>query len=148
MLDLGRACARAVLLASLACACAAASAIVPAKCTAKDAQAADALLDHLDTWASIGAIAKSFGHCNDGEIAEGISEAIVRLLVDHWDTLPALEKMIARAPALKNFVLSHIDATLDTDDLKQVEKLARWKCPARSMQLCVELANTAVRALK
>lgn len=91
---------------------------------------------------------RKYGHCDDGAIAEGFSEAVARLLVDRWPTLPALAKLAARDPALTQFVLRHVDATLDTNDVEMIGKLARTKCSQATVPLCRELAAAAARILE
>lgn len=117
-------------------------------CSPKDAEAADAAVDSLDSWKKLDWAFKKYGHCDDGSIAEGNSEAVARLLVDHWDTLPSLVTLVKRDPALKQFVLRHVDTTLDTDDLEKIEAFASSRCPGDATLLCNELRMAAVRAAK
>jgi hypothetical protein len=117
-------------------------------CSPKDAEAADAAVDRLDSWKKIDWAFRKYGHCDDGSIAEGNSEAVARLLVDQWDTLPALLTLVKRDPELKQFVLRHVDTTLDTDDLEKIEELAASNCPGGATLLCKELRTAAVRAAK
>ncbi|MBC7686059.1 MAG: hypothetical protein H7176_12625 [Bdellovibrionales bacterium] len=115
-------------------------------CSPKDAEAADALADGLDSWAKLGAAVKQYGHCDDGSIAEGNSEAVARLLIDQWKTLPQLSRLVRRDVALKRFVLRHIDATLDTDDLVKIRTSALTSCPDGAALLCTEVLAAATRA--
>jgi hypothetical protein len=115
-------------------------------CSHQDAEAADAAVDVLDSWTKLQWAVKKFGHCDAGSIAEGNSEAVARLLVDHWNTLPLLAKLVRRDPALKRYVLRHIDTTLDTDDLGGIQSLASSQCPEGSGLLCGELLKAAARA--
>lgn len=115
-------------------------------CSPKDAEAADAAVDGLDSWTKVERAYKRYGHCDDGSIAEGNSEAVARLLVDHWSTLPLLAQLMKRDPALKRFVLRHIDTTLDTGDLEKIGRFAATNCPPGSAPLCRELRQTAARA--
>jgi hypothetical protein len=117
-------------------------------CSPKDAEAADAALDTLDSWAKVERASKKYGHCDDGSIAEGNSEAVARLLVDQWPTLPLLAELVKRDPALKKFILRHIDTTLDTEDLSRIGELASTQCPSGSAPLCRELSQAAARASK
>jgi hypothetical protein len=117
-------------------------------CSPKDAAAADAAVDGLDSWAKVERASKKYGHCDDGSIAEGNSEAVARLLVDHWPTLPLLADLVKRDPALKKFILRHIDSTLDTNDLSRISELASTQCPSGSAPLCRELSQAAARASK
>ncbi|WP_245982611.1 hypothetical protein [Trinickia fusca] len=115
-------------------------------CTESAANAADAMVDQLDSWDKVNITFTKYGHCDDGEIAEGNSEAIARLLVDHWQTLPQLGALIKRNPPLKAFVLRHIDTTLDTGDLDKITTLSTSSCPAGMGALCRELASAASHA--
>ncbi|RDU98543.1 hypothetical protein DWV00_12675 [Trinickia dinghuensis] len=115
-------------------------------CSERDATAADAMVDHLDSWSQVNVTFTKYGHCDDGEIAEGNSEGIARLLVDHWETLPQLGVLIRRNPRLKAFVLRHIDSTLDTVDLTKISSLATSSCPPGMGALCHDLGTVASKA--
>ena len=118
-------------------------------CTPKDAEAADAAIDTLDSWTKVAQSVKRFSHCDDGSIAEGYSEAVARLLVDKWDTMPELATLIKHNSALKPFVLRHIDSTLDTNDLNQIKKLAVSSCPTKEFaSLCKDINRAAKKAGK
>lgn len=114
-------------------------------CTTAQAQAADAAVDTLNSWESVAAFRTKFGQCDDGSIAEGSSEAVARLLVDHWDTLPALSRLITKTPALRTFVLRHINSTLDTGDLEKVKQNAAH-CPSSVQSLCKSIAKATAEA--
>lgn len=118
------------------------------KCTDKQAEAADAMIDHLDSWEQINQIRKQYGHCDDGSIAEGISAAVARNLVSHWDTLPALDKLIRQDRGMKSFVLWHLDSTLDTTDTGKIVSLAKASCPPDLKKLCADLKKGAADAFK
>ncbi|NDO83653.1 hypothetical protein CJP72_23750 [Citrobacter sp. NCU1] len=119
---------------------------VAAECSPKDAEAADLAVDHLTTWQTVNDYFNHYRQCDDGDIAEGSSEAVIRLLADKWETLPKLDKIIAKNPPLKGWVLNHINTTLDTDDLFNVEKLATSQCPSSGESLCKEIASSAHEA--
>lgn len=115
-------------------------------CPPYQAEAADAMLDHLDTWSAVDIAVRKFHQCDDGSIAEGYSEAVARLLVDHWQTLPQLSTLIKRHPPLKDFVLRHIDTTLDTDDLEKIKTLSSSSCPRNTASLCKAIEAAAAHA--
>jgi hypothetical protein len=117
-------------------------------CSTKDAEAADAAVDHLDSWIRLQQAFKRYRHCDDGSIAEGNSEAIARLLVDHWNTLPVLATLVKSDPGLKRFVLRHIDTTLDTADLYEISRLSSSHCPEGVAGLCGELKTAAKTAAR
>ncbi|MGY5957438.1 hypothetical protein ACUY4R_001627 [Kosakonia sp. BK9b] len=115
-------------------------------CAPSDAEAADVVVDSLNTWSAVNQYRVKFGHCDEGDIAEGISESVARLLVDHWDTLPDLTTQISKNPALKNYVLRHIDSTLDAKDLDKIRSQASQLCPVKQGALCREIKRAAEKA--
>ncbi|HBI09623.1 MAG TPA: hypothetical protein DDY57_05605 [Franconibacter pulveris] len=100
----------------------------------------------MTTWQAVSDYFTHYRQCDDGAIAEGSSEAVIRLLADNWEALPELESVIAKNPLLKNWMLSHINTTLDTDDLFNVEELAISQCPSSGKSLCNEIAASAHKA--
>jgi hypothetical protein len=117
-------------------------------CSAQDAEAADAVVDHLDSWVKVERAFNKYGHCDSGYIAEGNSEAVARLLVDRWQTLPTLAKLIRRDPSLRRFVLRHIDTTLDTGDLEKIKVHSSSSCPTDATALCADILTAATDAMK
>jgi len=116
-------------------------------CTTDQARAADAETDSLRDWAALHKSFQQFKHYDDGAIAEGYSEAVGRILVDHWKTLPALASLAKDDDPFLKFVLRHIDATLSPDDLK-IRPNARNHCPSDLGGLCGAIARRALSALR
>lgn len=119
-----------------------------ATCSPQNAEAADEMVDKINNWVDVEYTFKQFEGCDDGSIAEGNSEAIARLLVDKWNTLPLLSKLIQKTPRLKMFVLRHVNTTLDTDDLEKIEKFSLSACPKDMSSLCRDLNKAAIHAIK
>lgn len=115
-------------------------------CTSRDAEAADQAVDSLTSWAAVDRNFRKYGHCDDGSIAEGNSDAIARLLVDHWLTLDKLGELTRNHLPLRAYVLRHIDSTLNTRDLEKIEHLASSNCPSTLNALCADLKAAAERA--
>ena len=109
------------------------------KCPANEASLAEVEVDHLDSWTKLQSAFKTHGHCDDGSIAEGYSEAVARLLVDQWDTLPELARLAQRDSRFRRFVLRHIDSTLNTSDLEKIGQLSSSACPHGNVKLCRDL---------
>lgn len=117
-------------------------------CTPAQADAADAMVDQLTDWKAVDAFYDAYRHCDDGSIAEGSSEAVARLLVDRWATLPRLLSLARGKPALRAFVLRHINTTLDTDDLNKIAHNAATLCPKGAAAWCGGIREAAEQALK
>ena len=79
-------------------------------------------------------------------MAEASSEAVARLLIDKWQTLPDLAAEVHHKPSLRNFVLGHVNSTLDTTDLKKIQHLSRDSCPQAEHAFCKALGKATVEA--
>jgi hypothetical protein len=119
-------------------------------CTAAEAQRAEAeaLAETLHTWDSLHNSYTAYRQCDDGVIAEGYSESVARILVDHWSTLPRLAYLGRKDTGFRRFVLAHIDATLDVKDLKKIRAKGNAQCPSALRVVCAEVAKQADAALK
>ena len=108
---------------------------------------AELVVDYLDSWKNAHLAYREFSGCDDGGVAEGLSDAVVRLLAHDWRRLPELLPMIQADPKFEAFVLKHIDATTDDDDLKAIERQSMSSCPANEKALCVKLNFAAKKAI-
>ena len=108
----------------------------PDECTSADAYTAETITAYLDSWKNVAMAFKQFGKCDDGSVAEGFSEAVARLLADHWQQLPTFVQIAQSNPGLEAFVLRHLDETINLPDAKKIAKLARDSCPNDARPLC------------
>jgi hypothetical protein len=97
------------------------------------------MYNRLHSWPHIMVMFRKFRQCDDGGIAEGNSEAIVRLLADRWETLPVLSELSSQSPAFRRWVLSHLDCTVNAEDLEKIESHAKLNCPGHLENLCQEI---------
>ncbi|MHB8916285.1 MAG: hypothetical protein ACYC4K_10795 [Thiobacillus sp.] len=106
-------------------------------------------LSTMKDWKTIYAVFKTNlpGCPDDGMFAEGYSDVIVRALAKRWNSRE-LKNLTDRNSAFRAFVLRHIDATTDPDELNQALKNARAKCPVGASRLCKEVARNATAAIK
>ena len=118
-------------------------------CTEDQEKKASSDVDRLKDWPTLYRSFREFvPQCDDGEIAEGYSDAVAKLLANHWKELPALVRLVTSDPAFKRFVLRHIDATISADDLTQIDANARLRCPSNGKHLCSLIAAEAKTSLK
>jgi hypothetical protein len=104
--------------------------------------------DTLRSWDSLYRSYKLYRQCDDGAIAEGYSKSVVRILADHWSTPPRLATLSRRDARFLRFVVGHVDATTNLDDLKNIRINANTQCPPRLSAICTDLAKEADAALK
>jgi hypothetical protein len=103
-------------------------------------------LDQADTfrdWDSLYKSQAEYGNCDDGAVGEGYSESVARILVDHWDTLPRLADLGKTNPGFQAFVIKHVDASLNNDDVKKIKENAKLRCPKGLSGLCDDLKKQA-----
>ena len=107
---------------------------------------ADAEADTLKTWQTIYDSFLRYRQCDDGAIAEGYSFSVVTTLADRWEQLPSLDDLIAHDGSFRDFVFSHIDATMPTEELATIARHAERKCPSELAKLCAEIRQKALDA--
>jgi hypothetical protein len=108
-------------------------------------------LDEAETLRSWDALYKSYKvyrQCDDGAIGEGYSESVAHILADHWNTLPEMARLVRKDSQFRVFVMGHIDATLNMDDVEKIRKKAKAQCPTGLRAVCNDLAKQADAALK
>lgn len=118
------------------------------RCTERYAEAADLTVDNLDSWEAIQKNYVAYAQCDDGSIAEGNSEAIAKMLIDKWQDIAKLQSAINYNSGFENYVVRHINSTLNTDDLSQIIMLSSESCPAENKALCSKLIAAAKSAEK
>jgi hypothetical protein len=105
------------------------------------------LLSKVKSWADLHRWFKDYADCDDGNLVDDVAEYVTSSLARDWQDLSKLGQEIKREPRFKAFVLRHIDATVDTEDLEAVRKNADQRCPAGSEPLCASIASAAQSAL-
>lgn len=109
------------------------------RCDERQAYAAETVTDYLDSWQNVTYFYKEFRRCDDGGVAEGVSDAVAKLLAQQWQLLPELLKDLDTNPGLNGFVLRHLDETDDSNDLDRIDRLAETRCPASASEFCKKI---------
>jgi hypothetical protein len=121
-----------------------------AACSVERYEQADAtLVNAAIGWRSLLQHHKTFAACDDGYLAEGYSDSVVRLLAYRWDQLDVLAVLSKQNPAFRRWVIRHIDATASSDDLETVARnAATCMGSAKNSKLCRAIEKAASNALK
>ena len=92
---------------------------------------ADAVADGVKTWPKLYAFYKAYGVCaNDGgEIAEGVSDHVAKLLAYHWADVGTVSQPLQGDKGFRGFVVDFIDSTWDWNDSVPARKNAASHCP-------------------
>lgn len=114
------------------------------QCTKKEAMAADKEAAYLNTWNEIYGSYRKYRHCDDGAIATGYTDSVVRALTQHWNGLSELARITRKDSRFEAFVLRHISPTALTEDL---QRIMANECPDGVVELCKKVQRAAERAL-
>lgn len=102
----------------------------------------------LKTWKDIYKLFKSYPGCDDGAYAESYSEFVVHTLARYWDRFGELIELTTTDSNFHDFILNHIDATADIDDINTVIKNTLKRCPSGSEKFCKEIEKAALSTIE
>jgi hypothetical protein len=100
------------------------------------------------TWSAIHRSIETYPGCDDGVVAEEYSDRIVHLLATRWKSVANLNRLVAADPKFGKFVIGHIDATTDVDELHAIVRRPTHDCPRAAADLCKEIAAAATAAAR
>lgn len=101
----------------------------------------------IRTWKDLWTAQQRFPGVDDGALAEAYSEFVVHTLATRWSSVPELTALTRAHPEFAAFVLRHVDASTDEQELKRVKYLATHRAPRGSRALCRKIARAAAGAL-
>jgi hypothetical protein len=117
-------------------------------CSPRQLRAAENAASDLGTWTKIHLFFSRFSGCDDGGIADDVTEAVVRLMSSRWEDLQLFADEAKKDPGFTKFVLTHVDSTADTDDLKKIRTYASQRCAPNLSLLCKQIGDAAQTALR
>lgn len=112
-------------------------------CTNDMAMRADAAASPIKDWDALYSVYKSYAVCDSGAAAEGFSDSVAKLFVDHWTEFGKFASLAEKDDDFKYFAIGHIDETDDMDDLVRIASNAQKSCPAGQDKLCETILNQA-----
>jgi len=105
-------------------------------CSKAEAIAAKNEADTLRSWQTIYDSYKKYHQCDDGAIAAGYSDSIIKMLANNWESIQDLNRLINIDKDFLKFILNHIDETATSCDVQKVYDNANQHCPKDSSALC------------
>jgi hypothetical protein len=107
------------------------------------------LMNVKSTWKELyRAALKLPSNCFDGYYAEGISDTLVRKMGQDWSGFMSILVLHAKDQKFISLILDSINATLDPDDIRIVDKLAQDHCLAKLSIQCSNISKQAAAALQ
>ena len=114
-------------------------------CSEEEAQKAEAQTENLKSWEAVYEFYGSYEHCHDGGVEEGVSNAVAKLLANHWELFPAFVEAAANNKEFEKYVLHHLNATIDWEhDAPKIRENAEHHCPPELSRLCKSLLSRTV----
>jgi len=98
------------------------------------------------TWDTLYRVFHEHRFVDDGDVAETFSDFVVHRLATRWSTTPALAELVAKDSAFGAFVVKHVDATADSDELRRVIIHSSAACPRPARSLCAAINAAATNA--
>jgi len=117
-------------------------------CSVEDSQHAFDAVDKLDNWGAVRRLYKTYLPCDDGGIAEGVSDAVTKLLARKWSDFWLLQANVEGDQQFQKFILKHIDATVPVETLQAIDHNARQRCPKGFSEICKKIDAAALSAIK
>jgi len=117
-------------------------------CSPSQLRAAENAATDLNSWTKVYSFFAKFRGCDDGGTAEYVTEAVVRLMSDRWEDLQELANAVKKDSGFAKFVVTHVDSTADTDDLKKIRAYSSQRCPPNLSLLCKQIGDAARTALQ
>ena len=83
-------------------------------------RAVSLLIDARENWPSLLKHQRNFAICDDGELGEGYSDAVVHLFAQRWNQFGTFVAIAEKNPAFQHWAVRHIDATASDEDLNKI----------------------------
>jgi hypothetical protein len=114
------------------------------KCSQSMVDKLEAEPESIRDWSKLREFYHRYQVCqiDDAEVEGGVGESVVRMFIDHWDTLPTASRLFRRDPQFATFALAGLNSTDLTDDLNHIDKLAKDSCPINLHDLCGKIRRS------
>src|SRR6267142_2408221 len=116
-------------------------------CSKADAANAERAIDKVLNWPALHKAWLDYRHCDTDKVAEGFTDALMRMMVD-WKGLDSLATSMQKDAQYKEFIYAHIKSPAAKDDHAMVYSRAKASCPKSLDEFCTELAETVKPAPK
>jgi hypothetical protein len=100
-------------------------------------------------WDALFKAYSDFKQCDDGAIAEGFTESVVKMLADDWKSISKLAALVKRDRRFLDFVYRHINESADPNDLEKIlVNVKSIGCKNITQSICKGIKQRASAALK
>ena len=104
--------------------------------------AAENPIGSVNTWREFYAYFKTYYGCDNGAIAEGISDKVEQLMTHDWASLSSVTAKLRSDKAFRTLLLNHIDETWSSEDIEIARQNAASHCPQGLDAFCKTVVST------
>jgi hypothetical protein len=112
------------------------------QCTRADIGNAQRAIDKVITWAQLRKAYTDFRHCDNGDIADQFTDALLRLVVD-WKGVEEFAAAAQKDPDYMSFLVTHLQSPAAKDDRETVYARAKKECPKTLDSFCAQVADAS-----
>ncbi len=99
-------------------------------------------------WTSLMEHQQVFASCDDGELGENYSDAVVHLFAQRWDQFGMFIVIAKKHQDFKRWAIRHVDATASDESLKKIVlNVKACSNDAEAASLCKAIQRAAASAL-
>jgi hypothetical protein len=91
---------------------------------------------------------KASPSCDDGFMAEGFDDEVPHLMSRDWENVTNLFSLMSNDRGFETFVLKHINAVSDDNELRILNTLSEKSCPKGGNQYCKMIMSRIANAAK
>jgi hypothetical protein len=117
-------------------------------CTEAQNRTAEQESDHLHNWTELLRYYRLYGHCDDIDAGEGVSDSVAKILAHHWETLHQVSQLLTTDRGFRRFIIFSVNATDDMDDDRKIRASTIGDCPAGLHQFCKDLKAEADESIE
>jgi len=130
-----------IALATALLAFGAASGAADRACTKADASAAGKAVERVNNWAQLYKSWQDYRHCDTGAVADGYTDALLRLFVE-WKDVGALAATMKKDAEFAQWVHERLKSPAAKDDQPAVYSRVKASCPSGMDSFCAEIAES------
>ena len=95
-------------------------------------------------WAALQRAVADYGHCDKGNTAPIVTEALLRVIISGWPNIANAGPILAKDAAFKDWLGRRLSSPdLDTRDTAEIVNLAKGSCPKGQDAVCAEILSSA-----
>ena len=116
--------------------------MLPAAAQDKPCTEAGKAFNAVTSWHALQDAVRSYGHCDKGETAAIVTEALLRVTIDGWPTIAEAGPILDKDAAFKKWLDRKLGSTdLPKQDSAEIRDLAKNSCPKGQDKVCGQILS-------